>query len=83
MASYSELRNKIFAAMGKRFVTGDGEWTAFEFYGGPDDETEKGILAVLRGEGSIDHPTPSLARFTATGYAKYKNQIDAANALGG
>ncbi len=83
MASYSELRNRIFVAMSKRFVAGDGEWTAFEFSGGPDDEMEKKILAVLRGEGSIDHPTPSLARLTAAGYAKYKNQIDAANALGG
>jgi len=69
--------------MAKRFVAGNGEWTAFEFYGGPDDQSEKKILAVLRGEGSIDHPTPSLARLNAVGYAKYKNQIDAANALGG
>ncbi|MGC2694478.1 MAG: hypothetical protein WA738_01675, partial [Candidatus Angelobacter sp.] len=75
MATYSEIKRRILLALANNWVEARGTFVHFDFSGEPDDLMEKQVLAELKAEGSIEQNVPTLARFTAAGYNKYKDII--------
>ena len=77
----SALKREMLSVLARHWIAGKGHWSVCDF-SGPTGEIEKKILAELRAEGSIEQGTPSVFRFTAAGYNKYKDVAVASRALG-